>query len=58
MHLFVGTDEKAIISVVAHRSNAQRQEIKVKFKALYGKVRKIGCFSNILSLLSLDNSRP
>ena len=34
----VGTDEKAIISVVAYRSNAQRQQIKEKFKAMYGKV--------------------
>ena len=33
-----GTDERAIVSVLAYRSNGQRQEVKSKFKALYGKV--------------------
>ncbi|KAL6266338.1 hypothetical protein P5V15_003193 [Pogonomyrmex californicus] len=32
-----GTDEKAIIHVVANRSNLQRQEIVSQFKTLYGK---------------------
>ena len=34
----IGTDEKAIIRVLTNRTNAQRQEIAVHFKSLYGKV--------------------
>uniref|UniRef100_H0Z9Q1 Annexin n=1 Tax=Taeniopygia guttata TaxID=59729 RepID=H0Z9Q1_TAEGU len=32
-----GTDEQAIINVVANRSNDQRQKIKTAFKTMYGK---------------------
>ncbi|XP_061857162.1 annexin A7 isoform X2 [Colius striatus] len=32
-----GTDEQAIIDVVANRSNDQRQQIKAAFKTMYGK---------------------
>ena len=34
----LGTDEKAIINVLAYRTNMQRQEIELQFKTLYGKV--------------------
>lgn len=36
-----GTDEQAIINVVANRSNDQRQKIKAAFKTMYGKVRSV-----------------
>jgi len=33
----MGTDEAAIIAIVAHRSNAQRQELKKMFAQMFGK---------------------
>lgn len=36
-----GTDEKAIIKVIARRSNEQRQVIAQSFKTMYGKVSYI-----------------
>ena len=38
MFINTGTDEQAIISLLAARSNEQRQEIRKKFKLMYGKV--------------------
>lgn len=34
-----GTDEKAIIDILAYRTNDQRQQIKQVFKTMYGRVR-------------------
>ncbi len=33
-----GTDEAAIINLIIHRDNVQRQQIRQKFKLMYGKV--------------------
>nr|XP_033790772.1 annexin A13 isoform X2 [Geotrypetes seraphini] len=33
----MGTDEKTIIEILSNRSSDQRQEVKVKFKSMYGK---------------------
>ena len=39
-----GTDEKAIRNILAYRSCAQRQEIKLKFKSMYGRVSGMICW--------------
>lgn len=33
----LGTDERAIIDVICYRSNEQRQELKLKYKTLFGR---------------------
>jgi len=38
-----GTDEKAIVDVMAAHTNAQRQEIALSFKTQFGKVCVISC---------------
>ena len=35
----LGTDEESILTLLTSRSNAQRQEIAVAFKTLFGRVR-------------------
>ena len=37
---YSGTDEKAIIDILAYRTNDQRQQIKQMFKTMFGKVSK------------------
>lgn len=34
----LGTDEDAIIEILAQRSNAQRQQLRVAYKARFGEV--------------------
>ncbi|XP_064385002.1 annexin A4-like [Halichondria panicea] len=33
----LGTDEKALINLLCYRSNAQRQELKIKYKSMFGR---------------------
>lgn len=35
----LGTDENVIVEVIGGHTNEQRQEIKDKYKTMYGKVR-------------------
>lgn len=36
-----GTNEQALIDIIANRSNIQRQQIKLNYKTMYGVVRII-----------------
>ena len=38
LHPLLGTDEAAIINLLTKRSNDQRQQIRQRFKLMYGKV--------------------
>jgi annexin A7/11 len=51
-----GTDEKAIIAILANRSNQQRQQIARKFMALYGKVRPLQSMQRVRICLRASHS--
>ena len=42
----IGTSEKAIIDILCYRSNVQRQEIRLKYKSMYGRVCNINNYNN------------
>ena len=48
---FAGTDEDALIAVLAHRSLEQRLELVTMFKTMYGKV----CFRSRMTVLETPN---
>ena len=48
-----GTDEKAIIKVLAYRSCEQRQAIKLKFKSMYGRVSSFLLIVLYIAVLAL-----
>lgn len=50
----LGTDEAAIIQILSSRTSEERQQIKQKYKATYGKVIPRVIEKNIHSALDLD----
>lgn len=44
-----GTDEKAIVSLLGSRSNQQRQQLKLTYKTLFGRVRGSPYFDYVLT---------
>ena len=47
--LLSGTDEKALIDIIAKRSNTQRVEIRKMYKTMFGKV--LNCENIMFSLI-------
>lgn len=45
-----GTDEDAILMLLAARSNDQRQQIKAAYKKAYGKVRRVSVNRELLTV--------
>ena len=53
--MILGTDENALIDIIANRCNRQRVEIRLRYKTMYGKVSRMTCILPFNSIFTIGS---